>query len=127
MLAQFAVRHEQGGSTLEDLVQDMVGVTVANFRANVGVLRASLQHTREGMWRVIKASGDRHRKAFVDLIAPVLDLPAPVAKMRVLFAYQALAGVLVHATLNNPGPLELADEALPTELVRLVHSYLVAN
>jgi AcrR family transcriptional regulator len=126
LLSEFSLRHSGGGSTLDVLVREMVELTVRNFRVNAGVLRASLQHTQEGMWKVMKASGDRHRKAFVDAIAPLLDLPRETARMRVLFAYQALAGVLVHATLNNPGPLGLEDDALATELARLLNAYVRA-
>jgi hypothetical protein len=43
----------------------------------------------------------------------------------VLFAYQAMAGTLVHAVLNNPGPLKLEDEALKRELIRMIRAYLI--
>lgn len=123
----FATRHAAQASTLDELCLEMVDETVHNFRTNLGVLRASLQHTKEGMWRVFKESGDRYRATLVQHMAPHLDfLPPAERKLRVLFAYQALAGVLVHACLNNPGPLALEDEALNGELLRLVKSYLLA-
>lgn len=123
-LAEVMRRHANGKADVDRLVQDMVFLMVGNFRENVGMMRASLQHTKEGMWQVMKASGDRYRVEFANAVAPLLSLPRATARMRVLFAYQALAGVLVHAVLNNPGPLDLEDDDLIPELNRLLKSYL---
>lgn len=110
---------------LSVLCEALVELTVSNFRENAGVLRASLQHTREGMWNVFKESGDRYRKLLEDKFASAMpDLNAATRRLRILFAYQALAGVLVHAVLNDPGPLSLHDPELTTELVQLMLSYL---
>lgn len=122
----FMDRHAKSKADLDTLCEDMVRLTVDNFRANVGVLRASLQHTQEGMWRPFKQSGDRFRVALLEKFSPHLAHPPEVRRLRILFAYEALAGVLVHATLNDPGPLGLHDERLEGELVRLVKSYLKA-
>jgi AcrR family transcriptional regulator len=127
LLAEFSTRHVVGQSSLDELCQDMVEITVNGFQSNLGVLRAALQHTKEGMWDLFKASGDRYRVALTARMSPHLTHLTPKErKLRVLFAYQALAGTLVHATLNNPGPLSFEDEALTTELVRMVKSYLKA-
>ncbi|MCC6197945.1 MAG: hypothetical protein IT518_26120 [Burkholderiales bacterium] len=123
-LAEVIRRHGSGNSNVDDLVEDMVSLLVSHFRENVGMMRASLQRTKEGMWQVIKASGDRHRTEFANAMVPLLPLPEATARMRALFAFQALAGVLVHAVLNNPGPLDLEHESLIPELNRLLKSYL---
>lgn len=127
LLAQVIDRHSKGKPNLDRLVQDMVELMVGHFRSNFGIMRASLQHTKEGMWQVLKASGDLHRAAFAGAMAPLLPLPAEQARRRVLFAYQVLAGVLVHSVLNNPGPLDLQHKDLVPELVRLLRSYLVVD
>lgn len=127
IFSHFSKRHKGGPSNLDDLCQDMVTLTVNGFRSNLGVLRAALQHTREGMWELFKASGDRYRVELIARISPHLThLPPKARKLRVLFAYQALAGTLVHAALNNPGPLNFDDDDLVIELVRLVKAYLKA-
>lgn len=127
IFADFSIKHKSSPSSLDDLCHDMVSLTVNGFRSNLGVLRAALQHTQEGMWDLFKASGDRYRVALIERISPHLThLHKKDRKLRVLFAYQALAGTLVHATLNNPGPLAFEDEALITELVRMVKAYLKA-
>jgi AcrR family transcriptional regulator len=123
----FIERHPAGASSIDALCADIVHETVNNFRTNLGVMRASLQHSREGMWQVIKESGDRYRAMLVQLLAPYLTHLKPREReRRILFAYQALAGVLVHVVLNNPGPLRLGDAAIEDELLRLVRSYLSA-
>jgi len=123
----FIERHPAGASSIHALCADIVHETVNNFRTNLGVMRASLQHSREGMWQVIKQSGDRYRAMLVQLLAPYLKHLKPREReRRILFAYQALAGVLVHVVLNNPGPLRLDDAAIEDELLRLVRSYLSA-
>lgn len=126
-VARFKAWHEGVESTVDDICNELVELTVQNFRTNLGVLRASLQHTREGMWDLFKVSGDRFRAVLAEKLVPQLThLPAGQRKLRVLFAYQALAGTLVHAVLNNPGPLMLEDEALVAELVRMLKAYLEA-
>jgi len=121
-------RDAQGAVGFDALCAELVSRTVQNFRSNQGVLRASLQHTKEGMWDLFKASGDRYRAMIEKQLAPHLKHLSPAQRrLRILFAYQSLAGVLVHATLNDPGPLSLDDERLVPELVRLVRSYLLAD
>jgi AcrR family transcriptional regulator len=124
----FITRHPPGQSSVEQLCSDIVHETVNNFRVNLGVMRASLQHSREGMWKVIKESGDRYRSMLVLLLSPYLSaIPKAQRELRILFAYQALAGVLVHAVLNDPGPLSLEDDRMEKELFRLTRSYLIAT
>jgi len=124
-LTSFAQRHEKGRSSLDDLCRDMVAYTVNVFRSNLGVLRASLQHTREGFYDIHKAAGERNRPVFTAKFLPHLrHLPAKEGKLRVEFAYQAVAGTLVHSALNEPGPLQIGDDKLIEELVRMVSAYL---
>lgn len=127
IFSDFSRKHKSRSSSLDDLCLDMVSLTVNGFRSNLGVLRAALQHTQEGMWDLFKASGDRYRVELIARLSPHLaHLPPKERKLRVLFAYQMLAGTLVHATLNNPGPLAFEDKALIMELTRMVKAYLRA-
>ncbi|MDP3135840.1 MAG: TetR/AcrR family transcriptional regulator [Burkholderiaceae bacterium] len=125
--AAFVARHAGGDTALEALCEDMVSATVEIFRSNLGVIRASLQHAGEGMWNMFKADGDRYREVLAAGMAPHLRHLTPAQRrLRVLFAFQVVAGTLVHAALNNPGPLSVDDKALVPELVRVVKSYLEA-
>lgn len=126
-IREFVARHPPGGSSIDAICLDIVNEAVGNFRSNLGVMRASLQHSKEGMWEVIKKSGDRYRAMLVELLSPyLLSVPPAERRLRILFAYQALAGVLVQAVLNNPGPLTLEDDRIRDELFRLVKSYLLS-
>lgn len=127
LISEHIQRYDARRMGVDELCEQMVLLTVGTFRSNQGVLRASLQHTREHMWDVFKESGDRYRAVMEAQLAPHLTrLPASVRKLRILFAFQSIAGVLVHATLNDPGPLSIDDPRLVLELVRLVRSYLLA-
>lgn len=127
-IRDFVARHPAGASSVDALCLDIVDEAIGNFRSNLGVMRASLQHSKEGMWEVIKKSGDRYRVILVELLSPYLTpVPPSERRLRILFAYQALAGVLVHAVLNNPGPLALEDDEIRDELFRMVKAYLLAE
>ena len=127
-IRDFVARHPKGASSIDALCLDIVDEAIGNFRSNLGVMRASLQHSKEGMWEVIKKSGDRYRVILVELLSPYLSsVPPSERRLRILFAYQALAGVLVHAVLINPGPLALEDDQIRDELFRLVKAYLLAE
>ncbi|MDO8280432.1 MAG: TetR/AcrR family transcriptional regulator, partial [Burkholderiaceae bacterium] len=120
-------RHSGGDTSLDELCEDMVCATVEIFRSNFGVIRASLQHAGDGMWSMFKADGDRYREVLAAGLAPHLRHLTPAQRrLRILFAFQVVAGTLVHAVLNNPGPLSVDDKALVPELVRVVRSYLKA-
>lgn len=123
--AGFAARDVEKAPDFEALCEEMVLLAVQNFRANHGLLRASLQHTNEGMWDVFKQSGNRYRLLLEKQFAPYVQAKSPEeTRMRILFSYQAVIGVLVHATLNDPGPLGIDDEQLVPELTRLAAAYL---
>lgn len=127
-IKDFVARHPAGASSVDALCLDIVDEAIGNFRSNLGVMRASLQHSKEGMWEVIKKSGDRYRVILVELLSPYLtSVPTGERSLRILFAYQALAGVLVHAVLNNPGPLGLEDNKIRDELFRLIKAYLLSE
>ncbi len=123
-LARKLEEYKHAEVSIEGVVRDIVHLGLETFRTDQGVMRASLQHAKNGLWRPIKAGGDRYRAALVEIMLPLLPLPAEVARLRVLFAYQAFTGVLVSTVLNNPGPLGLDDEALGPELERLINAYL---
>lgn len=127
IIGEFIQKYGDGHAGIAELCEQMVLLTVHTFRSNQGVVRASLQHTKEGMWDLFRQSGDRLRVVMEKHLGPHLtQLPAEARRLRILFAFQSIAGILVHATLNDPGPLGLDDPRLIPELVRLVHGYLLA-
>lgn len=122
---QFAGRHARAMRPLSQLCHEMVEVQVRSFRSNAGVIRAALQHTHEGLWDIYKAAGDHYRAVLIDSLMPYLaHLPRRQAQERVRFAFQVVAGTLIHALLNKPGPLDIDNDKLTSELALVVESYL---
>jgi AcrR family transcriptional regulator len=111
----------------ERLCRMFVSMTVERYRANVGIYRAALQHADDGAWTLFRELGDTYRRTLTELLAPHLaHVPAGRRALRTQFAYQIVVGTLVHATLNDPGPLHLDDDALVGELSDVVVRYLSA-
>lgn len=126
-LVRFMTSETAGDARLEVLCRAMVELSVRRYRANVGIYRAALKHSDEGAWEAFRQLGDRYRQALVQLLAPRLEgLPEPARALRIRFAYQVMVGTLVHATLNDPGPVRLEDAAMIDELTGLLLGYLRA-
>lgn len=110
---------------LDRLCHMIVELTVERYRANVGIFRAALQHADEGAWAPFRRLGDSYRRVLTEILSPHLPhVPKAARATRVQFAYQVIVGTLVHATLNDPGPLHLQDDALTRELADMVLGYL---
>jgi AcrR family transcriptional regulator len=127
-LEAFIGRVVGGRFSFEELCLMFVGMTVERYRMHIGIYRASLQHAAEGAWTLFRQLGDRYRRALVDLLSPHLPhVPVAERAVRVQFAYQIVVGALVHATLNDPGPIHLQDDAMITELSEVVVRYLASR
>jgi AcrR family transcriptional regulator len=124
-LREFVASVRQGTFTLDEVCRMVVALSVERYRSNLGIYRAALQHAGEGAWAPFRRLGDSYRRALTEILSPHLPrLPKAVAAMRIQFAYQVIVGTLVHATLNDPGPVHLQDDALVDELTAMVLGYL---
>ena len=124
-LAAFVDRAASHPYSLDKLCHMIVELTVDRYRANIGIFRAALQHADEGAWAPFRRLGDSYRRALAEILSPHLaHVPKAARATRVQFAYQVIVGTLVHATLNDPGPLHLKDDALTRELADMVLGYL---
>lgn len=102
-----------------------VELTVERYRSNIGIFRAALQHAGEGAWAPFRELGNSYRRVLTEVLSPLLPhVPPRERPLRIQFAYQVLVGTLVHATLNDPGPVHLHDRALVTELTDMLVGYL---
>lgn len=112
-------------ASLEFICHMVVRMSVQRYRSNVGIFRAALQRAHEGAWQLFKQLGDTYRASLTRLLSPHLDhLSSGARKMRIQFAYQAMVATLVHASLNDPGPVHLNEDSMVNELTRLITSYL---
>lgn len=123
-----AIENEQ--LPLEEICSRLVRQIVVNARKDTGILRASLlpDRTGEDLWAPFRAMGTRYKEALVLHLVPHLQaLPAKQRDLRIRFANQAIAALVVHTVLNRPGPLDIADEAFVVETSRMVFHYLVSE
>jgi AcrR family transcriptional regulator len=124
-LARFEARARAEEPDLPRLCALAVELTVERYRSNIGIFRAALQHAGEGAWVPFRELGNSYRRVLTELLSPHLPHVAPADRpLRIQFAYQVLVGTLVHATLNDPGPVHLHDQALVTELTDMLVGYL---
>ncbi len=125
MLKAFVAKKTAENASLGEICRELVAMQVKSYRANLGVMRASLQHQESGMWDVFRALGDKQRAVLTRQISPhLVQLPQEQRALRIQFAHQVMIGMLVHATLNNPGPVHLQDESLIQELTTMLTAYL---
>lgn len=124
-LDEFIKRATARTLSLDKVCQMIVEMSVERYRSNIGIYRAALQHADEGAWEPFRKLGDTYRRALTELLSPYLPhLTKEGRAMRVQFAYQVMVGTLVHATLNDPGPVHLHDDAMIGELTDMVVRYL---
>ncbi len=124
-LAGFVLDAGKRKLSLAQLCEMMVGMSVDRYRSNIGIYRAALKHVDEGAWEPFRQLGDVYRRTLTDLLSPYLTHVPPKARStRIRFAYQVMVGTLVHATLNDPGPVRLQDAAMTQELTEMVVRYL---
>lgn len=126
-LMRFVEKNVTEDAALDVICRELVEMLVKNYRAILGVMRATLQHPLGHMWDVFRELGDKQRAVLTQRISPHLaHLPAERQALRIQFSHQVIIGMLVHATLNNPGPVHLQDESLIRELATMFHAYLMA-
>lgn len=125
VLQNFLSAVGRGPQTLEAICTALAEMTLRRYRENLGIYRAALKHSAEGSWEPFRQLGDRYRQALTALLSPLLpEVPEADRAMHVRFAYQVMIGTLVHATLNDPGPLRLDDPRMVRELARMMTRYL---
>lgn len=124
-LQDFFEQKTAENAPLDDICRALVSMQVKGYRANLGVMRSSLRHQEDGMWDIFRELGDRQRAVLTELISPhLVHLPQAQRALRIQFSHQLMVGMLVHATLNNPGPVHLQDASLIQELTTMLTAYL---
>ncbi len=125
MFKAFVEEMTAENASLDKICRALVAMQVKNYRASLGVVRASLQHPAGSMWGVFRTLGENYRAVLTRQISPhLVQLPQAQRALRIQFAHQMMVGALVHITLNNPGPVHLQDESLIQELTTMLTAYL---
>lgn len=105
--------------TVEALLAGVVGNTLAGYRRRRGLIRAAIRRsmTEPGLWEPYRKRGQAHAERLVARLKAASANEKDLER-KVRFACQMLYGTLNNAVLIAPGPLQLDDPALESELLR---------
>jgi AcrR family transcriptional regulator len=117
-------------SSLEDCCDALASGMVGVYRRDAGVFRSSLMRLKQHResWAPFKRQGRQHRKLLVSWFQDQLPhMPKEELELRVKFIHQVISGTLVHALLNDAGPLSIHDRRIVRELGKLASRYLAVQ
>jgi AcrR family transcriptional regulator len=112
------------------LIGALVAGTIGRFRRYEGLIRSAIRKRMEepSVWEPIRRSGHLNADCLVDWLAKRRGAAlTPAEDMSVRFAFQVLYGTLNNALTNRPGPLDIADPALPAHMERAFRLVLLAK
>lgn len=94
------------------------------FRENRGLYVATFKHasTRPGAWTPFKRLGWNGSDLIAEALVPRLECEN--AELQVRLAMQFVNGLLVNATINDPGPVQLDDPAMEGHVTRFLCLFL---
>jgi AcrR family transcriptional regulator len=127
---EFIAKTDLNNMPLADCCRQLAEIVVNYVRSDIGLLRASLHQSRlsRDWWTPFRDLGARHKSLLTSALAShVMHLPPRQRSMRLQFAYQMMAGTVVHTVLNEPGPLKIDDRHFIDELAHMLVSYLQAT
>ena len=127
---EFIAKTDLNNMPLAECCRQLAEIVVRNVRSDIGLLRASLHQSRlnKDWWTPFRDLGARHKSLLTSALAGhVMHLPRRQRSMRLQFAYQMMAGTVVHTILNEPGPLKIDDKNFVGELAHMLVSYLQAS
>jgi AcrR family transcriptional regulator len=104
---------------IDEILAEVIAATLAAYRKRRGLIRATIRRSmvEPTLWEPSRKRGKEHADRLVAHLS--LSFPGdPNLERRVRFACQMLYGTLNNAVLIAPGPLQLDDEDLESELLR---------
>jgi AcrR family transcriptional regulator len=108
-------------SSDQDMVAAVVAATTARFRKNTGLVRAAIRRRMDNpdIWEPIRLHGHFAADRFIEWLTARAARPLTSEEiLSVRFAFQVLLGTLNNAVVNQPGPLDLADDEFARQLER---------
>lgn len=115
-----------GGGAIEFL-ELLAEILASIFRDNKGLYRSAFKHSRAAadVWTPFKRLGWAIASMSAAKIVPRLEaMGRPATEREVRIAIQFMNGLLVNATINDPGPVHLEDAELVPSLKRMLFAYL---
>ena len=103
------------------LIGALVTATAARFRNNAGLIRAAIRRRMEDaeIWEPIRLHGYFAADCFIEWLEKIRGRKLTADEIvATRFAFQVLDGTLNNAIVNQPGPLNLMDDAFVIQLER---------
>ncbi|WP_132584216.1 TetR/AcrR family transcriptional regulator [Paralcaligenes ureilyticus] len=100
---------------------------VSIFRNNRGLYRAAFKHSSAvpGVWTPFKRLGYHGSELLVETLLPALaDQGVKSDEKQIRVAMQFVNGLLVNATINDPGPVRLDDKDMQGYVSRFLCTFL---
>lgn len=101
-------------------------IWVGFFRANRGLYLAAFKHstTQPGVWTPFKQLGWNMAALIVERLLPRLEsLGKTDTELEIRIAMQFMNGMLVNATINDPGPIHLDGPEMEQNITRFLCSF----
>lgn len=114
----------------DQLIGALVAATADRFRRYTGLIRSALRARMEDatVWEPIRRNGHFVADCMIDWLAARYGRAlAPAEEIAVRFAFQVLYGTLNNAVVNQPGPLDLEDQAFTVQLERAFRLALLST
>lgn len=108
-------------------IESITAFWINIYRNNRGLYRAAFKHSSAapGAWTPFKRFGYRGSNLIVDVLLPVLvNQKVSCSEMQIRAAMQFVNGLLVNATINDPGPVKLDDQDMQAYVSRFLHTFL---
>jgi len=117
---------DRRGADVAEFLAVVARTWVSIFRENRGLYLAAFKDstTRPGAWTPFKQLGWNMAELLVERLLPRLQaLGKPDTEREVRIALQFVNGLLVNATINDPGPIRLDDPEMEFNIARFLCSF----
>lgn len=111
-LDEMFARLQETQADAHQYIDALTNFWIAIFRNNRGLYRAAFKHSSAvpGVWTPFKSLGYRGSELLVKTLLPVLaNQGVESNEKQIKVAMQFVNGLLVNATINDPGPVRLDD------------------
>jgi AcrR family transcriptional regulator len=112
---------------LRRFMHSIAQICVACYRDNRGLYRAVYKHSlaQPAIWQPFRQLGWTTASLIVDRLLPrLIDQGLSCDEAQIRVAAQFINGLLVNATINDPGPIHLEDPQMEAYIAHFLCSFL---
>jgi len=118
---------DAAGGTAVEFLELLASMLASIYRDNKGLYRSAFKDSAAApnVWTPFKRLGWHIASVAAGKLVPTLAaLGQPTTERDVRIAIQFMNGLLVNATINDPGPIHVEDEELVSALQRMLFAFL---